>query len=431
MATFGRKNKTFSRLLNDEEISNSDKSLDQRASENLAQTATEDKLQAQPSTSYEGMSLKDLEAASEDLLASRGRGRPSKEFLNKKRDLDLAIAKARHQAGLLSDEDYKRELELNTDASKPTVNRKPARSFESFIGLEHADGKLEKRSKPGRPAKKGEQALQDKDLEKPGLRNKDLEKPGLREKRGLRQSKKEEQAALAVQSNLRKRSRVHKAAQPEGSTEQGSASVGAENLSRQRGQRGSSAAAFEQKPTVQSRTERGERSERPERTERQERGTQQANNNRRNTLKNRYHEVSPKLSREELENLEEEQLLDLAEEYKVEAYAHETLDDLREAIYKAAAHAEGFIEVAGILDILPEGYGFIRSKGYLPSEEDSYVAAALIKRNGLRKGDYINGVVRPIQGNEKYPALHTIKLVNGRSLEIVRSRPKFGDLTPI
>ncbi len=428
MATFGRKNKTFSRLLNDEEISNSDKSLDQRASESLAQTATEDKLQAQPSTSYEGMSLKDLEAASEDLLASRGRGRPSKEFLNKKRDLDLAIAKARHQAGLLSDEDYKRELELNTDASKPTVNRKPARSFESFIGLEHADGKLEKRSKPGRPAKKSEQALKDKDLEKPGLRNKDLEKPGLREKRDSTRSKKEEQAAPAAQSSLRKRSRVHKAAQQEGLTEQGSASVSAENLSRQRGQRGSSAAAFEQKPAVQSRTERGERQERQERGER---GTQQANNNRRNTLKNRYHEVSPKLSREELDSLEEEQLLDLAEEYKVEAYAHETLDDLREAIYKAAAHAEGFIEVAGILDILPEGYGFIRSKGYLPSEEDSYVAAALIKRNGLRKGDYINGVVRPIQGNEKYPALHTIKLVNGRSLEIVRSRPKFGDLTPI
>ena len=51
--------------------------------------------------------------------------------------------------------------------------------------------------------------------------------------------------------------------------------------------------------------------------------------------------------------------------------------------------AEGFIEVTGILDIMQDGYGFLRTKGYLPSEQDVYIGTSVIRRNNLRKGDMV------------------------------------------
>ena len=61
----------------------------------------------------------------------------------------------------------------------------------------------------------------------------------------------------------------------------------------------------------------------------------------------------------------------------------------------ASVKAEGFVETAGVLDILSDGYGFLRTGGYLPGENDVYVGLSMIRRNGLRKGDYIKGTVRP------------------------------------
>ena len=75
--------------------------------------------------------------------------------------------------------------------------------------------------------------------------------------------------------------------------------------------------------------------------------------------------------------------------------------------------AEGFVETAGVLDILSDGYGFLRTGGYLPGENDVYVGLSMIRRNGLRKGDYIKGTVRPARPNEKYAALQEIESVNG------------------
>jgi transcription termination factor Rho len=85
----------------------------------------------------------------------------------------------------------------------------------------------------------------------------------------------------------------------------------------------------------------------------------------------------------------------------------------------------------GILDILPEGYGFLRVTGYLPGELDVYVSASQVRKFGLRKGDLLGGPIRPPRSQEKFPALIRIEHVNGMSVEDARRRPKFGDLTPL
>jgi len=85
----------------------------------------------------------------------------------------------------------------------------------------------------------------------------------------------------------------------------------------------------------------------------------------------------------------------------------------------------------GILDILPEGYGFLRCDGYLPSERDVYVSASQIRKFGLRKGDIISGPIRPPRSQEKFPALIRIDSNTGMSPDDARSRPKFAGLTPL
>jgi transcription termination factor Rho len=93
---------------------------------------------------------------------------------------------------------------------------------------------------------------------------------------------------------------------------------------------------------------------------------------------------------------------------------------------------EGEQEVReGILDILPEGYGFLRVTGYLPGEKDCYVSASQVRKFGLRKGDIVSGPIRPPRSKEKFPALTRIELVNGMTVEEARKRPKFGSLTPL
>ena len=85
----------------------------------------------------------------------------------------------------------------------------------------------------------------------------------------------------------------------------------------------------------------------------------------------------------------------------------------------------------GILDILPEGYGFLRTAGYLPSPQDIYVSLSQIRRFALRKGDEVTGAVRHPKDNEKYFALLRIDTVNGMSPDEARERPQFDKLTPL
>jgi transcription termination factor Rho len=89
------------------------------------------------------------------------------------------------------------------------------------------------------------------------------------------------------------------------------------------------------------------------------------------------------------------------------------------------------IPVKGFLDLRDEGYGFLRTRGFLASPSDVYVSISQVRRFALRKGDEIEGACRPAGSNEKYPALLRIDTVSGLTPDAARTRPKFEDLTPL
>ncbi|MBC7247244.1 MAG: transcription termination factor Rho [Actinobacteria bacterium] len=105
--------------------------------------------------------------------------------------------------------------------------------------------------------------------------------------------------------------------------------------------------------------------------------------------------------------------------------------ELIESILNRRVEEEGLFIRTGILDILPEGYGFLRTRGYLPSEEDIYVSLSQIRRFHLKRGDEIQGQVRPPKDSEKYNALLRIEKVNGDNPEVCRERKQFEQLTPL
>jgi transcription termination factor Rho len=85
----------------------------------------------------------------------------------------------------------------------------------------------------------------------------------------------------------------------------------------------------------------------------------------------------------------------------------------------------------GLLDVLPEGYGFLRTSGFLPGQQDIYVSLSQVRRFMLRKGDTVTGKVRQPKDNEKYFALLQIDTVNGVDPETAKARPVFEKLTPL
>lgn len=88
-------------------------------------------------------------------------------------------------------------------------------------------------------------------------------------------------------------------------------------------------------------------------------------------------------------------------------------------------------EGSGILELHPDGYGFLRAPSFLPSTKDIYVSMAQIRRFGLRTGDFIEGKIRPQREGDKYSALLYISAINGVSEEEAFSRPAFDELTPV
>ncbi len=154
------------------------------------------------------------------------------------------------------------------------------------------------------------------------------------------------------------------------------------------------------------------------------------NKNNRHNRRQRNREVEPSVSREELESLKVAELRAKAAELEIDATGMKKAE-LVDAVFAASVRAEGFLDVEGVLDILADGYGFLRCTGYLPGEQDCYVGTALIKRNGLRKGDYLKAQTRPARDNEKFAAIQKITHVNGVPLEELGTRPRFADLTPV
>jgi transcription termination factor Rho len=89
------------------------------------------------------------------------------------------------------------------------------------------------------------------------------------------------------------------------------------------------------------------------------------------------------------------------------------------------------IPVSGMLDLTDQGYGFLRAEGYRASNKDVYVSISQVRRFALRKGDFIEGAMRPAAANEKYPAMLRIDTVSGMTPDEARTRPRFEDLTPL
>ena len=140
--------------------------------------------------------------------------------------------------------------------------------------------------------------------------------------------------------------------------------------------------------------------------------------------------IAPKTTMEDLAKLKVAELRAKAAELGVDATGLKKAE-LVDKVFEASVRAEGFIEVEGILDIMQDGYGFLRTKGYLPSENDVYVGLATIRRNNLRKGDMVAGQTRPKRDNEKYAALQQVSTVNSIAVDQLGQRVRFGDLTPV
>ena len=120
-------------------------------------------------------------------------------------------------------------------------------------------------------------------------------------------------------------------------------------------------------------------------------------------------------------NLESMLLVDLqgvAKEIGLTGITGLRKQELIENILNRKVEDEGLFIRTGILDILPEGYGFLRARGYLPSEDDIYVSLSQIRRFHLKRGDEVMGQVRPPKDSEKYNALLRIEKVNDDNPEV-------------
>jgi len=108
-------------------------------------------------------------------------------------------------------------------------------------------------------------------------------------------------------------------------------------------------------------------------------------------------------------------------------------DKRRREMLQVLTEMEGVVTTQGVLETVPDGYGFLRSPdyNYQASPDDVYVPGFMIKQNGLKVGDTIKGTIRPPKDNEKYFCLVKIESVNGKSPEAVRDRVAFEHLTPL
>ena len=133
----------------------------------------------------------------------------------------------------------------------------------------------------------------------------------------------------------------------------------------------------------------------------------------------------------ELDDLTLDELRDLARSMEVSGYTRLKKYDLIILLLRANAEKQGYIFGGGILEIVQDGIGFLRSDHLLPGPEDVYVSQSQIRRFGLRTGDFVVGQVRPPKDTEKYFGLLKVEAVNGLDPEEAKRRPVFEKLTPI
>ncbi len=126
-------------------------------------------------------------------------------------------------------------------------------------------------------------------------------------------------------------------------------------------------------------------------------------------------------------------LTQMAQELNIENHQSMRKPDLIFAILEAQAKENGLLFASGVLEVLPDGYGFLRSGNYnyLPGPDDIYISPAQIRLFGLRTGDTITGQVRPPKDNERFFALLRVEAVNYGQPEATKNRILFDNLTPL
>ena len=124
-------------------------------------------------------------------------------------------------------------------------------------------------------------------------------------------------------------------------------------------------------------------------------------------------------------------LLEVAQKLEIENIPDIPRDELIFKVLHLINNNNGHISATGILEILPDGYGFLRISNYLPSSEDIYISQTQIRRFGLASGDKVKGFIRPPKEGERYFSLLRVESVNNGKSEKINKRIKFSNLTPI
>ena len=199
------------------------------------------------------------------------------------------------------------------------------------------------------------------------------------------------------------------------------------------------------------RQDRFDRGERPARFDRdRDRGRGRNNNNDRSarvfpvrTYQERFEPPQPKtfktkdgeemnlLSIKELEDKTRTELVELARKLDIADLQRIKKQDLVFPILEAQAKAAGLNFAIGVLDVLPEGYGFLRRDNMRPGPHDVYISQSQVRRFELRSGDLVAGQCRDPKDNEKYHGILKVEAVNGQDPEAIRGRPHFDKLIPI
>jgi transcription termination factor Rho len=135
----------------------------------------------------------------------------------------------------------------------------------------------------------------------------------------------------------------------------------------------------------------------------------------------------------ELKEMKISQLTEMAKEFNIEGASGMRKQDLTFALLQAHSARNGLIYGEGVLEILPDGFGFLRAPdaNYLPGPDDIYISPSQIRRFNLRKGDTVSGQIRPPKESERYFALLKVEKVNHQDPEISREKILFDNLTPL
>ena len=144
-------------------------------------------------------------------------------------------------------------------------------------------------------------------------------------------------------------------------------------------------------------------------------------------------DLKPSMDLAELKKKKIAELYDIAKHLNINGYSDLRKQDLIYKILETGTQNDGVAFSKGVLDVLPDGYGFLRSAdyNYLSSPDDVYVSPSQIKKFALRTGDTVSGQVRPPKDGERFFALLRVDKVNGVEPEKMRERTLFDNLTPL